>query len=155
MLKYYNYDIVFQEIPDKVTLAINLSCCPNRCKGCHSPWLREDVGEELNEKTLDNIISKYINAINCVCFMGGDNNPKEIESLAKHIHNNYSNKTVGWYSGKDSLSQEVNQNNFNYIKIGSYKEEFGSLKNNKTNQRLYKIASNGDKEDITFKFWKK
>ena len=24
MLKYYNYDIVFQEVPDEVTLAVNL-----------------------------------------------------------------------------------------------------------------------------------
>ena len=36
MLKYVNHDIVFQEFPDEVTLAINLSCCPNGCTGCHS-----------------------------------------------------------------------------------------------------------------------
>ena len=40
MLKYYNYDIVFQEYPDEVTLAINLTMCPNRCVGCHSAYLR-------------------------------------------------------------------------------------------------------------------
>ena len=28
MLKYTNHDIVFQEFPDEVTLAINLSLCP-------------------------------------------------------------------------------------------------------------------------------
>ena len=28
MLKYVNHDIVFQEFPDEVTLAINLSGCP-------------------------------------------------------------------------------------------------------------------------------
>ena len=37
MLKYAGYDIVFQEIPDEVTLAISLTNCPNRCPGCHSP----------------------------------------------------------------------------------------------------------------------
>ncbi len=35
MLKYVNYDIVFQEFPDEVTLAINLSSCPNGSPGCH------------------------------------------------------------------------------------------------------------------------
>ena len=48
MLKYYNYDIVFQEYPDEVTLAINLTLCPNRCVGCHSAFLRDDIGEELS-----------------------------------------------------------------------------------------------------------
>ena len=28
MLKYANFDIVFQEVPDEVTLAINISNCP-------------------------------------------------------------------------------------------------------------------------------
>ena len=52
MLKYTDYDIVFQEIPDEVTLAINLSNCPNRCKGCHSPYLQQNVGEALTEENL-------------------------------------------------------------------------------------------------------
>ena len=47
MLKYVNYDIVFQEFPDEVTLAINLSLCPNGCPGCHSAYLKDDIGEEL------------------------------------------------------------------------------------------------------------
>ena len=45
MLKYAGYDIVFQEIPDEVTLALNLSGCPNGCPGCHSPHLQRDEGE--------------------------------------------------------------------------------------------------------------
>ena len=52
MLRYADYDIVFQEIPDEVTLAINLSNCPNHCKGCHSAYLMEDVGEPLTEENL-------------------------------------------------------------------------------------------------------
>ena len=35
MLKYVNTGIVFQEIPDEVTLAINISGCPCHCPGCH------------------------------------------------------------------------------------------------------------------------
>lgn len=37
MLKYAGYDIVFQEIPDEVTLALNLSGCPNGCPGATVP----------------------------------------------------------------------------------------------------------------------
>ena len=49
-MKYYNYDVVFQEIPDETTLAINISNCPCRCPGCHSKFLWEDVGVELTVK---------------------------------------------------------------------------------------------------------
>ena len=53
MLKCYSYDIVCQEIPDEISLAVNISCCPNRCPGCHSPWLWEDAGEPMTEEFLE------------------------------------------------------------------------------------------------------
>lgn len=82
MLRYADYDIVFQEIPDEVTLAINLSNCPNHCKGCHSAYLMEDIGEPLTEESLSTLLGKYGKAITCVCFMGGDASPAEVEQLA-------------------------------------------------------------------------
>ena len=45
MLKYVNTGIVFQEIPDEVTLAINISNCPCRCPGCHSRYLPKGVNQ--------------------------------------------------------------------------------------------------------------
>lgn len=42
MVRYHNFDIVFAEIPDETTLAINITNCPNRCPGCHSPHLQRD-----------------------------------------------------------------------------------------------------------------
>ncbi len=72
MLKYTDYDIVFQEIPDEVTLAVNLSGCPHRCKGgCHSPHLQQDIGEELNEEAISRLLQLYEHSITCICFMGG------------------------------------------------------------------------------------
>ena len=44
MFRYINTDIVFQEFPDEVTLAINISECPCRCPGCHSQFLWADRG---------------------------------------------------------------------------------------------------------------
>lgn len=154
MLKYFNYDIVFQEIPSEITLAVNLSLCPNRCKGCHSPWLWTDEGEILDKNAVDNLISLYDDEITCFAIMGGDNSPKEVNDLCKYIKEIYPTIKVAWYSGKDEIAKEIEIQNFDYIKIGAYKEEFGSLKSRTTNQRLYKINSNSELEDITQKFWR-
>ena len=83
MLRYVDYDIVFQEIPDEVTLAINLSNCPNRCKGCHSPHLLENVGESLTEESLGHLLQKYGKAVTCVCFMGGDAEPFHFKGFGR------------------------------------------------------------------------
>ena len=69
MLKFFNYDIVFQEIPDEVTLAVNITNCPNRCPGCHSQFLWADIGEVLNEEAVQVIIGEYGDAITCFSFM--------------------------------------------------------------------------------------
>ncbi len=76
MLKYYNYDIVFQEVPDEVSLAINITNCPVKCRACHSPHLCENIGGELNSKVLSGMVSKYNDDITCVCLMGGDGSMK-------------------------------------------------------------------------------
>ena len=42
MLKYANTQLGFREFPGEVALLINISGCPNKCKGCHSSYLLED-----------------------------------------------------------------------------------------------------------------
>lgn len=154
MLKYYSFDIVFAEIPDEVTLAVNISGCPNLCEGCHSPWLREDKGNELNERTIDNLMSVYGAQITCFCFMGGDAQPEEVEHLACYIHSKYADKHIAWYSGKPNLSKKVHIQSFDYIKIGPYIPEFGPLNQRTTNQKLFRIIDEVIKDDITYRFWK-
>lgn len=152
MLKYADYDIVFQEIPDEVTLAINLSNCPNHCKGCHSSYLMENVGEPLTEESLSMLLNKYGKAITCVCFMGGDASPSEIEQLACFLHRQTMVQVkVGWYSGKSKLPDDFNIDYFQYIKLGPYIESLGGLKSATTNQHLYHIVD-GNMQDITYRF---
>ncbi|MCQ2231087.1 MAG: anaerobic ribonucleoside-triphosphate reductase activating protein [Paludibacteraceae bacterium] len=155
MLKYADYDIVFQEIPDEVTLAINISNCPNHCVGCHSPYLMQDVGEVLDEAAMDSLLEKYGRSITCVCFMGGDADPFGVAALAKYLKNRNSRKIkVGWYSGKNQLPESFPLVDFDYVKIGRYMAEFGPLKSTTTNQRLYRVEG-GEMVDITDRFWKK
>ena len=155
MLKYVNSDVVFQEIPDEVTLAINISNCPCRCPGCHSRYLWEDIGLPLNTEAIDDFVEEYGDDITCLAFMGGDNDPKGVNILAQYIHEEYPQFKVAWYSGKTVISRLVNRSDFDYIKIGPFIRHLGPLKNPTTNQRLYRQNDLGEFEDITFRFWKK
>lgn len=160
MLKYVNYDITFQEIPDEITLCINISNCPCHCIGCHSSYLAEDIGEKL---TLDKIYKLIENSegITCICFMGGDSSPKEIDMFARCIKDLYDIK-VAWYSGRQELSKYINLKCFDFIKLGPYIEEFGPLNSKTTNQRFYQVIKSHYEDgtsgyellDTTYKFWK-
>ncbi|MBR1878451.1 MAG: 4Fe-4S cluster-binding domain-containing protein [Paludibacteraceae bacterium] len=180
MTKVASYDIVFQEVPGEVTLALNISGCPCHCKGCHSPHLWEDTGEPLTTDLLDTLMEKYAGLITCVCFMGGDRNPEEIFRLAKYIKNLSATETSGlsespaygikvaWYSGRPYTPETFNTktpfnyqlSTFNYLKFGPYIESLGGLKSERTNQRLYKRVGNGTSDapyewqDITSSFWR-
>lgn len=154
MLKYTNIGIVFQEIPDEVTLSINISNCPCHCPGCHSSYLWEDIGKALDYIAIDSLINTYGEDITCLCLMGGDAEPENINKLAEYTKNKYPDIKVGWYSGKAKLSEKIDANNFDYIKIGPYIKSLGGLKSQSTNQRLYKKTTNGHYIDITKLFWK-
>lgn len=154
MLKFYSMEIVFQEIPDEISLAINITNCPNLCPNCHSPWLREDIGEVLTREIIDNAINKYKNQITCIVFMGGDHSHEDIINLASHIKERHKEIKTAWYSGQNTLPNLQPNNPLNYIKIGEYQEEKGGLNNPKTNQRLYKLE-NEERQDITYRFWRK
>lgn len=151
MLKYVDAKVVFAEVPDEVALAINISNCPCQCKGCHSSYLAQDIGTELTFNEVRKLIKKN-SGISCIAFMGGDSEPKRIDALASFVTNHYQLK-VAWYSGRQELSKEIDLQNFDAIKLGSYKEEFGPLNSRTTNQRFYKV-SDGELINITSKFWK-
>lgn len=155
MLKYVDVKVVFQEVPDEITLAINISNCPWHCVGCHSPYLAEDIGKPLNWGSLNALI--HINSgITTVCFMGGDSEPKLVNKLAEKVKT--LNLKTAWYSGRQELSKDINLKNFDSIKLGGYNESLGSLNYPTTNQRFYKVVHLNDGEneliDITHKFWK-
>lgn len=151
MLKYVDTKVVFQEVPNEITLAINISNCPCHCKNCHSPYLAEDIGTELTFNELRRLI-KNNSGISCIAFMGGDSEPKRIDALASFVTNHYQLK-VAWYSGRQELSKDIELRNFDAIKLGPYIEELGPLSSRTTNQRFYRVEK-GVLIDITNKFWK-
>ena len=162
MLKYVNTDVVFQEIPNETTLAINISNCPCHCKGCHSSYLAGDLGTELTAHSLLELLKKN-KGITCVAMMGGDSEPQEVEYFSELVRN-IAGLRYAWYSGRQELPKNIDISKFNYIKLGPYIEELGGLKSPTTNQRLYEVKmckeldEKGNPiyglEDITEVFWK-
>jgi anaerobic ribonucleoside-triphosphate reductase activating protein len=155
MLKFVDYDIVFREVPDEVTLALNLAGCPNGCPGCHSSYLMQDIGHELTADALDDLLLNYQAEVTCLCFMGGDASPHEVARWARHIRLRFPGTKVAWYSGRALLPDGFDTAAFHYIKLGPYVAERGPLDNPNTNQRFFYVSPNGELTDQTARFWRK
>lgn len=152
MLKFLNTMVVFEEIPDKISLAVNMTNCQNKCVGCHSPQLRKDIGKELTEEVVDELI-KENEGINCFLFMGEGNDKDSLIKMARYIKKKYASLSLAIYSGRDNVEDDFYEL-FDYVKIGPYIAKFGPLNKDTTNQRLLKIED-GARKDITSMFWKK
>lgn len=152
MLKYRDIAIGLQEIPNEVSLVINIANCPFKCKGCNTKHLWEDSGELLSYENLEMLIDSTIQDITCVLFMGGDIAPDEINELAAYIRNHYPDLKIGWYSGGETITVFTEYQNFDYLKFGPFIKKLGPLSSPKTNQRLYKVEG-GVLRNITRLLW--
>ena len=146
MIKYTDYSIVLEEIPDRVTFAVNISNCQCRCVGCHSPHLREDIGNELTEYIIQYLFHDKIRLCNCFLFLGEGNDRESLLSINSYIKNTYDIETA-LYSGRDDVEDDL-FDAFDYVKVGRYDENFGPINSPTTNQRLYY-----KKQDITKKMF--
>ena len=138
--------VTFEEVPTEVTLSLSISNCQNRCSGCHSPELRCNIGTELTNEVLDELINKN-NGISCVLLLGEGNDRSRLIDIAKRVRNEHK-LAVALYSGRDNVEEDV-WNAFDYVKIGRYVASLGPINKVTTNQRLYKSG-----KDITNLFWK-
>lgn len=161
MLKFDQVVVTFAEVPEEVTLCIEITGCPVHCPDCHSKHLWEDYGKELTPNSLQDLLGAN-EGITCVAFMGGDASPEEIDLLAKWLKENTALK-VCWYSGMQ-LRTDIPLEYFDYIKTGPYKKDLGGLDSITTNQRFYIKRTKWTVdhtqvlfyylEDITYKFQK-
>lgn len=152
-LKYLGYSIVFQEVPNEVTLAINISGCPYKCVGCHSKYLWEYEGNYISDD-INSLIDKYNGLITCVCFMGGDQNPSDLVHCLKVVKQHKLKSCL--YSGRDDMNFLIDSGIVDlcdYVKIGHYDKQFGGLNSRTTNQRFYSYDGNKF-SDITYLFQK-
>ncbi len=154
MIKYVPgmTSVVIEEIPDRVTLAVDISNCQGDCVGCHSPFLKTDVGVELTEKVIDSLVADNF-GVDCFLFLGEGNDRESLLRLAAHVRSK--GLAAALYSGRKEVEDKFYET-FDYVKVGPYIEAFGPLNSRTTNQRLYKVSHDGAGyalTDITSRFW--
>ena len=150
MIKYVPdlTDIVLEEIPGRVTLAVEISNCRGSCIGCHSPFLKKDIGEELTPKVIDKLIGDNF-GVNCFLLLGEGQDLEALLRIAAHLREQHPGIERAVYSGRREVEPAIYEA-FDYVKVGPYIAECGPLNEPTTNQRLYYHG-----EDITSRFWHK
>ena len=141
--------VVLEEIPGMLTLAVDISNCRGNCIGCHSPFLKEDIGEELTPERIDALFADNF-GVGCFLFLGEGRDPERLLELAAHVKKAHGVK-VALYSGRNEVEESF-WGVFDYIKVGPYIPEKGPLNSRTTNQRLYAVTPEG-RDDITSRFW--
>ncbi len=147
MIKYVPEmtSVVMEEIPDRVSLAVDISNCRGNCIGCHSPFLKKDIGQELTTEVIDRLVADNF-GVDCFLFLGEGRDLEALLELADHVRSKGLLAAV--YSGREEV-EEVFWDHFDYIKLGPYRPECGPLNSPTTNQRLYRRSKEGEWEDIT------
>ena len=134
-LHYSHPHIVLEEVPNEISLALSISGCPLRCKGCHSQFTYlPTYGDPLTPQQMLRLLQKHPH-ITCVLFYGGEWNPTELITIFQAIPRKY---LLALYTGLeyDQVPSQLLQY-LDYLKTGPYIEALGGLQNKQTNQVLH------------------
>lgn len=141
-MKYLYCKEVFSEVPGEITLALSISNCQIKCKGCNQKELWEDIGSILDSSVLKTLLQRH-RGITCILFMGSGNKEYQVlNSLAMEAHKN--GLKVAVYLGEDNIPEELDKSYFDYIKIGHWDTSKGGLDSPTTNQKMYFLEHQGD-----------
>lgn len=139
-MNIYKYDIVYQEVPHHISLALYVCGCPLQCPGCHSPELwTETTGTPLTCEGLQYLLNKYQNRISCVLFMGGEWHEAQLITFLQ-MARDYKLLTA-LYTGLETISPEL-EKQLSFLKSGPWRRDLGGLASANTNQ-IFRDLRNG------------
>ena len=140
-------EIVFQEIPDEISLAFSITGCGKHCVGCHTPILQNaKKGDLFTIETLKEYLDYYEGFLSTVLFFGGDLFVDELVPMLEYVHERKLKTAL--YTGFTEVDTSIKKN-LDYLKIGAYDATAGALASPTTNQIMYNLITN---ENITYKF---
>lgn len=131
-MNIYKYDIVYQEVPHQISLALYACGCPLKCPGCHSPELwSEKTGSPLSAERLQSLLERYRTRISCVLFMGGEWHEAQLIKFLQQVK--AQNLLTALYTGLTEVSPQL-EKNLDFLKTGPWRYELGGLDSPQTNQ---------------------
>ena len=139
--------IVFQEVPNEISLCFSITGCKVGCKGCHSTELwQEDYGMKLTNINFTTWLNKYKSLISCVVFFGGE--WQEAALIEKLIIAKNHGLITCLYSGQQHININISQH-LNFLKTGAWRAELGGLDSPITNQTFRNVVT-GEKLNHLF-----
>ncbi len=139
--------ILFQEVPDEVSLAYTITGCRLQCEGCHSQdtWDPRQ-GKPLTTQAFTADLMRYRGFITCVLFFGGEWQPDAL--IEKLIVARQHNLKTCLYTGLPKVSRSILQH-LCYLKTGKWIASRGGLAAKTTNQKFIKVKTG---ELLNYKF---
>ena len=152
-LRFTREEIVWQEVPDEVSLAFLISGCPLRCRGCHSAdsW-KAGAGQILTADYLRERLRRYAGLLTCVLFMGGEWQPETLQALLRVARGEFGLKTC-LYTGyeRNELPPDLLPE-LTFLKTGRWLPEKGGLDKPQSNQCFTDLRTG---EVLNRVFWKR
>ena len=131
--------VLFQEIPDEISLAFTITGCPLQCRGCHSTDTWDPrTGCALSNSLYRDYLKRYGNMISCVLFFGGEWHLNALQDKLL-IARKMGLKTC-LYTGLDCVPERIHPH-LNYLKTGPWRRALGGLESTTTNQRLIELST--------------
>lgn len=131
-MNIYKYDIVFQEVPNEISIAFYVCGCPLRCPGCHSPELwTEKSGFPLTDTLFQDILNRYRTRATCVLFLGGEWHIKTLTSYLQFARSQ--GYLTALYTGLEAIPAPL-ERELDFLKTGPWRAELGGLESPTTNQ---------------------
>ncbi|WIO73581.1 anaerobic ribonucleoside-triphosphate reductase activating protein [Porticoccaceae bacterium LTM1] len=136
---YARSDIVFQEVPDHISLAFTITGCQLRCKGCHSAetW-NANIGRPLTRDRLLEYLNRYQGFISCVLFFGGEWQPQILKEHLQLIRERGLKTCL--YTGQPKVAEDLIEH-LDFVKTGSWDARLGGLSSPTTNQLFIDVKS--------------
>lgn len=145
-MKIYSTEVSFAEVPDEISLLVNVAGCDLNCPGCH--W-NEIQDKKIFNFTIDDLmaeIDKNLPLITTVCFMGGEWHHRQLLSMLRATRER--NLSTCLYTGKKSVTCDL-KDNLDFLKTGKWIASRGGLDAETTNQVFMDLNKN---EKLNYKF---
>lgn len=139
-MNIYRYDIVFQEVPNHISLGFYVCGCPLRCPGCHSPELwTEKTGAPLTMPLYQSLLLQYRDKADCILFLGGEWHSHDLIEFLKEAR--ALNFKTALYTGLEDVPMEI-KSHLTFLKTGPWRAELGGLSSPNTNQVFRDLTTN-------------